>query len=208
MIGGLDVSYVKGDPVTACVGIVVCLFPSMKPIHVHTEIVQMTEPYISGYLGFKEANTIAEQIQHIKHERPNAYPDAFLIDGNGVLHPRRFGLACHVGVLTDHPTIGVAKSLHFVDGVHKNIKARCSTLLIKPGDVVPLSTDSEEIIGMALKPVAGVKNPIYISVGHRFDLETAVWLVKTCCHYRIPEPIRLADIYSRQHLQRMGFSKS
>lgn len=110
-------------------------------------------------------------------------PDLILCDGHGLAHPRRFGLACHLGVLLDVPTIGVAKSR--LVGTHGPLpEAR--------GAWVPLR-DGAETIGAVLRTRAGVR-PVYVSIGHRLGLETAIEYVLRCApRYRLPEPIRRAD---------------
>ena len=112
-------------------------------------------------------------------------PDAILVDGHGVAHPRRFGLACHVGLLTDTPTIGCAKSI--LCGRPEGGPEP------QPGSQAPL-VDRGEPVGAAVRTRAAA-NPIYVSVGHRVSLERAVELTLACCKgYRMPEPTRLAHL--------------
>uniref|UniRef100_UPI00358FCD19 endonuclease V isoform X2 n=1 Tax=Myxine glutinosa TaxID=7769 RepID=UPI00358FCD19 len=128
--------------------------------------------------------------------------DVIFVDGNGVLHPRGFGLACHLGVLVDLPCIGVAKDLLCVDGLEKDDHHRAKVKMLKTaGDSFPLVGISGKTLGTALLGCSGCSNPVYISVGHRISLDTATRLALACFRYRVPEPIRQADIRSREFLR-------
>ncbi|KAM5165022.1 endonuclease V [Mantella aurantiaca] len=110
-----------------------------------------------------------------------------------------FGVACHLGILTDLPTIGVAKNLLQVDGLENNeAHKEQAKKLENGGDFFHLRGSSGQILGTALKSVQKSSKPIYVSVGHKISLETAVRLVHSCCKYRVPEPTRQADIRSRE----------
>ncbi|NXU67429.1 ENDOV Endonuclease, partial [Horornis vulcanius] len=116
-----------------------------------------------------------------------------LVDGNGLLHPRGFGTACHLGVLTDLPCIGVAKNLLHVDGVARDELDREQVRsLQRSGETFPLTGASGKVLGMVsvLRSYNNSSKPLYVSVGHRVSLGTAVRLVRACCRFRIPEPIR------------------
>lgn len=135
-------------------------------------------PYVPGLLSFREAPAIAAALRRL-----NRKPDVFLFDGQGYAHPRRFGLACHVGVWLDRPSIGCAKSI--LVGV-------CDEPEAEKGAQTPLIHEDERI-GVALRTRDGVK-PIYVSVGHKVALASAATIVLKCCtRYRLPEPTRLAD---------------
>ena len=135
-------------------------------------------PYVPGLLSFREAPAIVAALRTLQHE-----PDVFLFDGQGYAHPRRFGLASHVGVWLDRPSIGCAKSILVGDG---EVPARSK------GSFRPL-THRDELVGISLRTRADVK-PMYISVGHRISLDAARRIVLQCCtRYRMPEPTRLAD---------------
>uniref|UniRef100_A0A8C6ZHC4 Endonuclease V n=1 Tax=Nothoprocta perdicaria TaxID=30464 RepID=A0A8C6ZHC4_NOTPE len=145
-VGGLDLSYVKGDESGACASLVVLSYPQLQVL---------------------------------------------LVDGNGLLHHRGFGVACHLGVLTDLPCIGVAKNLLQVDGLARDELHREQIRSLQmEGDTFPLTGTSGNVLGMVLRSCNSSSKPLYVSVGHRVCLETAVSLVKSCCRYRIPEPIR------------------
>jgi deoxyribonuclease V len=135
-------------------------------------------PYEPGLLSFREGPAILAALRGL-----HASPDALLCDAQGYAHPRRFGLACHVGVLCGLPTIGCAKSR--LVGTHA---APAATR----GSHAPL-TDDHEVIGWVLRTQDRVR-PVYVSVGHRIDLPTAARVVLQCAaRYRLPEPVRLAD---------------
>ncbi len=144
-----------------------------------------TFPYVPGLLSFREAPAILDALERLFVRAP----DLLLVDGQGLAHPRRFGIACHVGVLADLPAIGVAKSR--LVGAHEEPGN-------KRGDRVPLRHRGE-VIGAVLRTRANTK-PLYVSIGHRVSLETAVDYVLRCSlRFRLPEPIREADRLSRVH---------
>ena len=128
-----------------------------------------------------------------------------MVDGNGIFHTRQFGCASHLGVQFDIPTIGVAKKYFCVDGLTKDaIKVACDGNLNSAGDVVHLVGNSGKTWGAALKSTSTSQNPIYISIGHRISLKTAIEIVKlTISKSRIPEPIRQADLRGRQKLRQI-----
>lgn len=132
-----------------------------------------------------------------------------MVDGNGLLHPRGFGLACHLGVLADIPTIGIGKNLHHVDGltqsgVRQLLQANGNSC--GDADIFTLVGDSGSTLGAAMRSTEGSLKPIFISVGHRISLASAIKIVKLSCRFRVPEPIRQADIRSRDCLRKHGLS--
>ena len=135
-------------------------------------------PYVPGLLSFREAPAILAALRKVR-----AAPDVFLFDGQGLAHPRRFGLACHVGLILDRPSLGCAKSL-LVGSFEAPAKARgAKTPLVHHG----------ETVGTVVRTRDGV-NPVYVSVGHRLSLAAATEVTLACCtRYRLPEPTRLAD---------------
>ena len=136
-------------------------------------------PYVPGFLSFREGPAVKQVIRALKHEF-----GAILFDGQGFAHPRRCGIASHLAIELDRPGIGVAKS---------RLIGTFGKLALKAGATAPL-VDGDEQIGVVLRTQAGVR-PVFVSVGHRVDLASAVKLVLACCtRYRIPEPTRQADI--------------
>jgi deoxyribonuclease V len=173
-VAGVDVG-MAGDMARAAV--VVLSYPSLEPVEQRLAEVPIPMPYIPGFLSFREAPAILAACEDLEIE-----PDLFLFDGQGVAHPRRFGIASHVGVILDKPSIGCAKSR--LCGTHNDPATEC-------GSYTHLY-DGDEIIGIVLRTRTGV-SPVYVSVGHRIDLETAMEYVLGCCtRYRLPETTRYA----------------
>ncbi|MDJ0533167.1 MAG: deoxyribonuclease V [Xenococcaceae cyanobacterium MO_207.B15] len=181
-IAGTDVGFKNNYTITQS-AVAVLSFPELELVETAIAQIPTTFPYIPGYLSFREIPAILQAMEKLQ-----TIPDLILCDGQGLAHPRRFGLACHLGVLIDIPTIGVAKSL-FV-GKHE-------TLPQKKGSWKPL-IDQDETIGIVLRSRTNVK-PIYVSVGHKISLPTAIEYTMKCLgKYRLPETTRLADRLSRK----------
>ena len=141
-------------------------------------------PYVPGYLSFREIPAALAALALLDRE-----PDLVMVDGHGIAHPRRLGIAAHLGVIVGVPTVGVAKSRLF---------GRHDTPAEARGSQAPL-TAKGETIGAVVRTRDGV-SPLYVSVGHRIGLERAVELVlATVTRYRLPEPTRVADKLSRMH---------
>ena len=177
LVAGADLAFTP-DGQRCVAGVVVWDLASQAVVEqqVATRPVQL--PYIPGLLSFREAPAVLAAIRKIKYE-----PQAFIFDGQGQAHPRRFGLACHVGLLIDHPSVGCAKS-RLIGQYEQPAPDR--------GATNPL-TDGQERIGTVLRTRQGVKC-VYVSIGHQMDLPSAERLVMSCCtRCRLPEPTRLAD---------------
>jgi len=174
-VAGCDVA-VAGDRL--CASILVFSLPELQLLDAADAEVEAAFPYVPGLLSFREIPALLAACARLR-----VRPDAIMCDGQGRAHPRRFGLACHLGLLLDMPTVGCAKSR--LIGEHREPGAR-------RGDRVPLH-DGREVIGTVLRTRDGVR-PLYISVGHRARLRDAVDLVLRCgAGYRLPEPTRRAD---------------
>jgi len=174
-VAGVDTGY-EGDVVRAAV--VVLAFPSLEPIDYAVGRRPAPFPYVPGYLSFREVPAVLAAFEALKTK-----PDLLLCDGQGIAHPRRLGIASHVGVLLDLPSIGCAKS---------RLCGRSKAVPDERGAHVPL-TDRGEHIGVVLRTRPGTK-PLYISPGHRVSIETAVRYVMACTtRYRLPETTRAAD---------------
>ncbi|GIG59104.1 endonuclease V [Longispora fulva] len=184
-VAGLDVAYADGsDRVAAAV--VVLDAGNLLPVQQATATGLATFPYVPGLFAFRELPTLLEALAQL-----TVTPDVLVCDGQGLAHPERFGLACHVGLETGLPTIGVAKTL-FIGEYEEPGDQR--------GDWSPL-TDGGEVIGRVLRTRAGVK-PVFVSVGHRFDLDSATELTLALTpRYRLPETTRAADQLSRLALR-------
>jgi deoxyribonuclease V len=181
LVAGADLAF---DPETdqAVAGVIVYRFPQMEEVERRSAWRKLRFPYVPGLLSFREGPALLAAFARLRTE-----PDLILIDGHGRAHPRFFGIACHMGVLLDKPTIGCAKSLLVGTHVEPGAKAGSSSPLVYHGDRV----------GVVLRTRDGVK-PIYVTTGHRVSLDTAVQLVRQCLDgYRIPKPTRQADHYVR-----------
>ncbi len=204
-IGGMDISFVKDDPERACACLTVLSAASLHLEYSACRIVQITTPYVPGFLGFREVPALMGLLEELRTTRPDLVPDVILLDGNGVLHPRGFGLACHLGVVADIPTIGVAKTLLHLPGMpsEKDIVARHARCA--PGDALPIHLEpvvpGVPPVGMTLRSSAGSTKPVFVSQGHRVALDTAVDIVRRTTLYRVPEPVRQADMLSRKALR-------
>lgn len=177
LVAGVDVGFEDGGQTTRA-AVVLLSFPDLVPVEQHVARAPTTFPYVPGLLAFRELPAILAALASL-----DGRPDLILCDGHGRIHPRRFGLACHLGVATGIPTIGVGKS-HFLGTYDLPGAAR--------GEWNPI-TDRGETIGAIVRTRVGVR-PVYVSVGHRVSLETAVAYTLRCAtRYRLPEPTRLAD---------------
>ncbi len=175
-VAGLDIS--GADQQGQSLGAAVVLsYPGLTPGEVKTAKVEPGMPYVPGFLSFREVPVLAAALEAL-----TLTPDLVLVDGQGYAHPRRFGLACHLGLLMELPTIGCAKSV--LVGSH-------GPLGLERGSTAPMM-DGGEVVGMAVRTRTGV-SPVYVSVGHKIDFKTAVeWVLACGDGYRVPEPTRLA----------------
>jgi deoxyribonuclease V len=176
LVAGVDIS-VNRWAKTGTAAVVVLSHPELEVVEIRTVTDKIGFPYVPGLLSFREAPLILKACESL-----TTVPGLLMVDGQGIAHPRRLGLASHLGLCLDIPSIGCAKSR--LCGEHAEPGN-------EPGDYAEL-TDKDEIIGAVLRTRAGVK-PLYISVGHKIDLATAISRVLACCRgYRLPEPTRLA----------------
>ena len=175
-VTGADVAYdARRDRLFAAV--VTCRLPHLDLVEISSSQGHASFPYVPGFLSFREAPLVLRAVRRLRRR-----PDLLLCDGQGLAHPRRFGLACHLGLLLGLPSIGVAKSI--LVGEHRPPGER-------RGSRAALR-DRGEIVGAALRTRDGVR-PVYVSPGHLCDLAWAVRRVLACCRgYRLPEPVRRA----------------
>jgi deoxyribonuclease V len=181
-VAGVDAHY-SVDSVWAAIAVMT--FPDL--VLVESALIRrpLFFPYLPGLLSFREAPAILEILHQLSKK-----PDLLLVDGQGLAHPRRFGLACHLGVLSEVPTIGVAKSRLTGTYQEPGIERGAWSELVDRG----------ETIGAVLRTRSAVR-PMFVSIGHRVSLKTAIDLVlRSTSQFRLPEPIRVADSLSRQHL--------
>lgn len=176
-VAGVDVGFKESGTVTRA-AVVVLSFPELQLVEQAIALRPTRFPYVPGFLSFREVPAVLEALEKLK-----ILPQLILCDGQGIAHPRRFGLACHLGVLTNLPTIGAAKSR--LIGTHAELGET-------KGSWQPLYDRGEEV-GAVLRSRTNVK-PLYISSGHRISLPTALDYVLRCLtKYRLPETTRLAD---------------
>ena len=196
-VGGLDISFDKNDNDNACAYLtIVDILDNNKIVYEDYLLCKMNIPYISGYLGFREIPYYKPLLDKIV-DNP-FYPQVLLVDGSGILHQREFGSASHIGLMCNIPTIGVAKSLLSHDGLNeKVVRAEFKQKCNKKGDYLRLVGDTGIIWGVALKTADNTEKPIYVTIGHMIDLDTAKNVVLKTCNYKNPEPIRNSDIKSK-----------
>ena len=176
-VAGADVSTEK-DSTLAYAGVVVLSFPALELVEERGIALELSFPYIPGLLAFREAPPLLKVFEKIEHE-----PDLILFDGQGIAHPRGLGIASHVGLLLDKPSIGCAKSLLFGHFEEHGMEQ---------GSFSYLYDDHKRVIGAVVRTRTRIK-PVFVSIGHRIDLLTAIKFVLACsCGYRIPDPIRQA----------------
>jgi len=179
-VAGIDVGFEGNGSITKA-AVAVLHYPSLKLQESSFARRPTSYPYVPGLLSFRELPSVLKALAKL-----NRLPDILLCDGHGYAHPRRFGLACHLGVITDIPAIGVGKTR--LIGVHKAVPD-------KRGAWQPL-VDKDELVGAVLRSRQGVK-PIFISIGHRISLETAIKIVMKCItRYKLPETTRMAHKFA------------
>ncbi|MBA0864419.1 hypothetical protein Goshw_002735 [Gossypium schwendimanii] len=232
-VGGVDVSFSKEEPSMACGSLVVLdLLHDLRLVYQEYTCLSLDIPYVPGFLAFREAPILLHLLAKMKKDASPFYPQVLMVDGNGLLHPRGksvfysikcpyqlspslyfevfpwpgFGLASHLGVIANIPTIGVGKNLHHVDGLTQSgvrklleaeenkAKGGVRKLLEaeenKAKGIITLRGNSGFIWGAAMRSEQGSLKPVFVSVGHRVSLETAIEIVNMTCKFRVPEPIR------------------
>ncbi|EJT9341276.1 deoxyribonuclease V [Salmonella enterica subsp. enterica] len=177
LIGGADVGFEQGGEVTRA-AMVLLKYPTLELVEYQVARIATNMPYIPGFLSFRETPALMAAWQQLSHK-----PDLLFVDGHGISHPRRLGVASHFGLLADVPTIGVAK------------KRLCGKFELPSSDVGALAPllDKGEQLAWVWRSKARC-NPLFISTGHRVSLESALAWVQRCTQgYRLPEPTRWAD---------------
>lgn len=186
-VAGADVAFDRPND-RAVAAVVVLAFPSLEVIERVAVEAPVSFPYVPGLLSFRETPIVLEAFAQL-HQAP----DLVMVDGHGYAHPRRFGYACHLGILLELPTIGVAKS---------RLIGEAGTVAGPRGSRANL-VDREEVVGSMLRSRQGVRS-IYVSVGHKIGLAAAErWVLACSAGYRVPEPTRLADRLAGEAKRRM-----
>ena len=176
LIAAADVGF--PDRSTALAAVVVVTVPGLEIVETRVKRAKVSFPYVPGYLSFREVPVLLGCLEKVR-----AVPDVLMCDAQGLAHPRGMGLATHVGILLDSPVLGCAKSVLY---------GKFAEPGAGKGSVSYMRGRDGGIVGAAVRTRDGVK-PVYVSVGNRIDLATAVGLVLACSpRYRIPEPLRLA----------------
>ena len=182
-IAAVDVGYINDANISLCV-IVIFSYPELELLNIISHHNITSFPYIPGLLSFREGSVILETFKKLQIQ-----PDIVIFDGHGIAHPRRFGLASHIGLLLNIPAIGCAKS--FLYGCYEEPGK-------KKGSRTLLYNDQHKPIGVVLRSRENVK-PVFISPGHLVGIHESAEIVMNCLtSYRIPEPLRLADIEVRK----------
>jgi deoxyribonuclease V len=181
-VAGVDAGYGNGS---AHAAVAVLNLADLKVLEKAGASKPVTFPYVPGMLAFREGPAILAAMGKLKSR-----PDLIIVDGHGIAHPRRFGIASHIGLLTDIPSIGCAKTILCGDYQEPQCtRGRISYLI-----------DGGETIGAVVRTRTAVK-PIFISIGHLMNLNDSIQIIlKSCRGYRLPEPIRRADHLSRKHI--------
>lgn len=184
LIAGVDVEYDKESDLIAG-AIAVLDFHTLEVKALATHVMHVTFPYIPGLFSFREMPVLLEAWKKLALR-----PDLIVCDGHGLAHPRRFGLACHLGIVLDIPTLGCGKTRLFGD---------YEPLAEARGSIAPLlAEDNKEQVGNVLRTQAGI-NPVFVSPGHKISIDTATEIVlKMAAEYRLPETTRKADHYGRE----------
>lgn len=177
LIGGADVGFEQEGEITRA-AMVVLSWPELELVEYQIARIPTTMPYIPGFLSFRECPALLAAWEQLSRK-----PDLLFVDGHGISHPRRLGVASHFGLLVDVPTIGVAK---------KRLCGKFEPLSAEPNALAPLM-DKEEQLGWVWRSKARC-NPLFIATGHRVSQDSALAWVERCTRgYRLPEPTRWAD---------------
>ena len=177
LIGGADVGFEQGGEITRA-AMVLLTYPDLELVEYQIARIPTTMPYIPGFLSFREYPALLAAWEKLSQK-----PDLLFVDGHGISHPRRLGVASHFGLLVDVPTIGVAK---------KRLCGKFEPLSPEPGALAPLM-DKQEQLGWVWRSKARC-NPLFIATGHRVSADSALAWVQRCTQgYRLPEPTRWAD---------------
>jgi deoxyribonuclease V len=180
-IAGADFSYHKPKKLIGAI-VVVQKFPELETVEIVEDVREVRIPYVPGFLNFREGVPFMRAFQKLKIK-----PDVTLVDGNGIAHPRKMGLASYVGVVLDIPTVGCAKSSFFP--FKPPVEQR--------GAFSHYKDHKNDWVGFCLRTRKAVK-PVFVSPGHRVNFEFSRRIVLSCSRYRIPEPIRIAHQKARE----------
>jgi deoxyinosine 3'endonuclease (endonuclease V) len=201
-VAGCDVSFYKTDDAQldgtrGFASIVILEYPSLKMVHSKSSPFKTDIQYKSGYLSFREYPILLELLNELKIEN-KFYPQILLVDGCGLFHPRKCGLACTIGILANLPTIGISKNFLVINDQDLTMDwMKSKTKFLNIGESIDLCGKDNFVYGTATRTSIAEK-PIFISPGNMISVETATRIILKMCKFRIPEPIRMADQFSRK----------
>ncbi|WP_456436033.1 endonuclease V [Thermovibrio ammonificans] len=184
LIAGCDLTFLDPfkNPTTGIGAFVVLTYPELEVVEKHYETLKVEIPYVAGFLAFRELPLLLKTLKRLKHT-----PDLIVVDGHGITHPRKLGIASHLGVVTGIPTVGCAKKPLYGEFQEPCGERGCRSPITDPR--------TGTVLGYALRTKRNVK-PVYVSPGHLVTPEEAAELVlSSCTKYRLPEPTRLAHNY-------------
>ncbi|XP_013767373.1 endonuclease V [Pundamilia nyererei] len=202
-VGGVDLSFIKGDDVNACAQLVVLSYPDLQVLYEDSQMVTLTAPYIAGFLAFRETPFLLEALQRLKKNQPTLLPQVVFVDGNGLFHYRELFGKVNMAQGGSDMKINAGNGNSWLAAICFGICTSVLTLIFvslppqiaalqRGGDSFPLIGASGKVLGKALRSSDKSSKPVYVSVGHKISLDTAVRLTHACCRYRVPEPIRQA----------------
>ncbi|EGR28570.1 hypothetical protein IMG5_172420 [Ichthyophthirius multifiliis] len=204
-IGGVDISFSQKYDNIAVAILTILEYTSLKAIYQQHEVVKLDYPYIPGFLAFREAAHLAKLFNQLKQNKPEYTPQVVLVDGNGILHQNACGLASHLGVLINIPTIGIGKTVFFVDGLSEaEVTYKFNEHCKNEKDYVLLQGKSGRIWGAAIKSKKNTTDPIIIQLDIKF-LYNRLANQFQLLQFRIPEPVRVADVKSREIVRNLKF---
>lgn len=190
-VAGADFAY-SPDGGRIGAAIIVLSFPDLHPVEIATAVRNLEMPYIPGFLSLREGPAFVAAFGRLRHP-----PDVTILDGNGIAHPRKMGLASYVGVSLDIPTIGCAKTPFFPFREPR----------IRAGAWTVYRDRHQQKVGICLRTRAGVR-PVFVSPGHRVDFRLARQIVMACSRYRLPEPLREAHQLARRLVRSSDFQEA
>lgn len=201
-IAGVDISWInETNGISDNKGIatmVILKYSTMKILYQDSIEIISDIPYISGYLGFREIPHYLQLWERLKNTS-SITPDLIIVDGFGILHPRGAGSASMLGIMLDIPTIGIGKTINLGGCQYSDKKIK--TKLIDDNLLeIPLINNGK-ITGIAIRKTLTHRQPIYVSIGYKISLETASTVIRNCMINKIPEPIRQADLISREYIR-------
>jgi len=210
-VAGADLT-VEDDFMVGCFVVVDCA-DDYKVVYSKCTDFDVKMPYIPGLLCFREGPVVVSLYNEFAESRPDIKLDIILVDGCGEWHPRGFGLACFVGLQTGVPTAGVSKTFLYVGSDHhgKSVQNDAQEALPNKGDYMVIEHTLEDGFNIRCAVMRTTDSvpfkPIFISCGHLCNMESSVRIVRQLCHFREPEPLRLADRISREFVRTMKKTK-